>query len=86
MFIGVNEVVIRRIIQEDKTNSDGKSTNSRPNPGESWITGPGEEEEPNGYDPAGTHHRDETNFSRGFAVVFITELQVVLIDERCAKC
>lgn len=67
MLVWTNQVVIRRIIQEDRFEADGKPGNGGAGLGEFGIWGLGEDEEADREEPAGVHHEDETRLSRWFA-------------------
>lgn len=50
----------------------------------SWIRGPGKDEQSNRNEPARNHHWNQALFSRRLSIVLSRHLEVVLVDKRCA--
>lgn len=62
MLVGIDEVVIGRVVEEDEAEADGEAADCWTGPAKGGVGGPGEDEEADGNEPAGTHHGDETYF------------------------
>lgn len=78
------KIVVCRVVQEDEAKPDWPASNGRSKPMNSWIRGPGKDEQSNRNEPARNHHRNQALFRRGFSVVLRRHLEVVLVDKRCA--
>lgn len=76
------KVVVCRVVQKDETETDWPASNGRPEPMDTWIGGPGKNEQPDRDEPAGDHHRNQTLFGGRLSVVLCGDLEVVLVDKR----
>lgn len=65
-----------RIVEEDESEPDGKTSKARPNPGKTRIARPCKYEDTERNTPATPHHWNEANLCRGLAVVFDDFLEV----------
>jgi hypothetical protein len=85
VLVGVDKVVVRRIVQEDEAKSDGTATECRPGPVDVFVGCPGEDEDSDGDEPAGEHHGNESGFCGRMAVMLRDEGHVVLVHQWCAR-
>lgn len=86
VLVGVDQVVVRRVVKEDEAEADGPATESGSNPVKIRVRSPCKDEQSNRNEPAREHHGDQTNLRRRIAVVLCTHLEVVLIDQRRQDC
>lgn len=84
VLVGVDQVVVGGVVEEDEAEADGETTESGADPDEIGVRGPGEDEQANGDEPARDHHGNQTDLGRGLAVVLVTHLEVVLVDNGSA--
>lgn len=81
MLVRINEVIVRRVVQEDKTEPNREASDGRAYPVHMRVRRPCEDEEANRDEPARVHHGDETGFGGRRAIVFAAEVFVVRVDE-----
>lgn len=86
VLVGVDQVVVRRVVKEDEAEADRPATESGSDPVEVRVRSPCKDEHSNGDAPAREHHGDQTDLRRRLAVVLGTHLEVVLIDQRRENC
>lgn len=86
VLVGVDQVVVCRVVEEDEAKADRPTTESGSNPVKARVRSPCKDEHSNGDEPAGEHHGDQTNLRRRLAVVLGTHLEVVLVDQRREEC
>lgn len=81
VLVGVDQVVVCRVVKEDEAEANGEATQSRADPDEICVRGPCEDEQANGNAPARDHHGNQANLRRRLSVVFVDHLDVVLVDK-----
>lgn len=84
MLVGVDEVVVGSVVEEDETEADRKTSETRTNPVQPRVRCPGKDEETDGDEPAAEHHGNKTDLSGRSAVVLVDHLDVVIVDEGSA--
>lgn len=85
VLVGVDKVVVGRVVQEDEAKADGESSHHGSPVRETRVGGPTEDEQADGDEPTGEHHRNESSFRGWFAVGGLrAETEIVLVDERRA--
>ena len=82
--VPLTQVVVARVIQENETETDRESSDSRAKPMDRGIRGPCEDEQSDGNQPTRHHHRDQTLFSWRLATVLLANFQVMLVHQRRA--
>ncbi|KAH3676327.1 hypothetical protein WICPIJ_009137 [Wickerhamomyces pijperi] len=60
VLVGVDNVVVGRVVQHHETNTTGKPRETRTSPRDCWVRGPGEAEQTNWDEPAANHHWDQS--------------------------
>lgn len=86
VLIGVNQIIIGRVIQEDEAETDRKTTDSRTPPGNLRVRSPSEDEQTNWDEPAACHHRVKTDFGRRLTIELgLGNPQVMLVDHWCSS-
>lgn len=81
VLVGVDEVVVCRVVEEDEAEADGEAAQGGTSPGDARVGGPSKDEETDGDGPARDHHGDETDFCGRRTVVLGHELEVVLVHK-----
>lgn len=85
VLVGIDEVVVGGVIQEDEAETDGEASQRGADPDQARVRGPGEDEQADGDEPAGDHHGDQTDLGGRLAVVLLDLLEVVLVDDGSAE-
>lgn len=86
VLVGVDEVVVGAVVDEDEAEADGEAGERGPDPGEAGEGGPREHDEADGDEPAGEHHGDQAQLGGGeLACVGLDDFYVVLVDEGGAQ-
>lgn len=86
VLIGIDQVVVCRVVEEDEAKADGPATESRSNPVKIRVRSPRKDKHSNGDKPTREHHGDQTNLRRRLAVVLGTHLEVVFVDQWGEDC
>lgn len=81
VLVGIDEVVVGGVVEEDEAETNGETAKCGTSPVETRVRGPGEDEETDGDEPAGDHHGVQSGFGRGFSIVLGNLLQVVFVDD-----
>lgn len=85
VLVGIDEVIVGGVVEEDETETDGETGKGGANPDKMGVGSPGEDEETDGDEPAGDHHGDQADLGGGLAVVLLDLLEVVLVDDGRAQ-
>lgn len=71
VLIRIDEVVVRRIVQEDKSEANWETAQRGSGPTKGWIRRPGKDEKTNRDKPTTTHHGNKADLWRGVATVLL---------------
>lgn len=83
VLVRVDEVVVGRVVKEDKAETHGESSHHRSPVRQMRVRRPSEDEQTDWNEPAREHHGDESRLGGWFSVgVSRANAEVVLVDER----